>query len=96
MDCHIHDTCANSLSYTDDKVLMTPTAEALQEVNNKCCTFSTDHDIIYNTSKIECVIVPSENSKVSHVRSAKLTYLRGALCTWDMWCLWTGQMIKIG
>ncbi|KAG0728055.1 hypothetical protein GWK47_003866 [Chionoecetes opilio] len=53
--CHIHDGCINSLSYADDMVLLAPTADALQDLINVCQVYAAKHDIVYNTTKTECM-----------------------------------------
>lgn len=70
--CNIHNKCINSLSYADDMVLIAPTANALQKLINKCHSFATQHDIIYNTTKTECMIIPPKNSKVNYLQSVEL------------------------
>ncbi|KAG0722901.1 hypothetical protein GWK47_005794 [Chionoecetes opilio] len=55
--CHIHDGCINSLSYADDMVLLAPTADALQDLINVCQVYAAKHDIVYNTTKTECMVV---------------------------------------
>ena len=53
-------------------VLMAPTAEALQILIDACQAYAATHDIIYNTTKTECMVIPPKNSKVTYVKSALL------------------------
>ena len=62
----------NSLSYADDMVLMAPTADSLQALIDECQAYATTHDIIYNTSKTECMIIPPKNKRVAYQRTALL------------------------
>ena len=57
--CHIHDGCINSLSYADDLVLLAPSADTLQDLINACQVCIAKHDIVYNTTKTECMVIPS-------------------------------------
>ena len=57
--CDIHDGCINSLSYADDMVLLTPSTDALQDLTNVCQVYAAKHDIAYNSTKTECMVVPS-------------------------------------
>ena len=70
--CHLHDKCVNSLSYADDMVLLAPTAEALQDLIGVCEVYAARHDIVYNTTKTECMVVPPAHSKVTYLASAWL------------------------
>ena len=70
--CHISDRCINSLSYADDMVLLAPTADALQDLIGVCEVYAARHDIVYNTAKTECMVVPPPRSRVAFVTSAKL------------------------
>ena len=56
--CHIHDGCINSVSYADDMVLLTPSADGLQHLINVCQVDAAKHNIVYNTTKTECMVVP--------------------------------------
>jgi len=89
--CHIHDGCINSLSYADDMVLLAPTADALQDLINVCQVYGAKHDIVYNTTKTECMVVPPAHSKVNYLKSAwlngcaltfvdRFTYLGHVIC----------------
>ena len=89
--CHIHDGCINSLSYADDMVLLAPTTDALQDLINVCQVYAAEHDIVYNTTKTECMVVPPARSKVNYLKSAwlngsaltfvdRFTYLGHVIC----------------
>ena len=71
--CHIHDECINSLSYADDMVLLAPTLDALQRLIGVCEVYAARHDIVYNTTKTECMVVPPAHSKVTYRKSAWLS-----------------------
>ena len=76
--CHLHDKCINSLSYADDMVLLAPTVEALQELIGVCQAYADRHDIVYNTTKTECMVVPPPHSRVEYQTSA---WLNGSALT---------------
>ena len=71
--CHVSDRCINSLSYADDMVLLAPTVEALQRLLAVCQEYATQHDMLYNTTKTECMIIPPKRSRVMYQTSAKLS-----------------------
>ena len=56
--CHIHEGCINLLSYADDMVLLTPSADGLYDLINVCQVDVAKHYIIYNITKTECIVVP--------------------------------------
>ena len=70
--CYVHDKCINSLSYADDMVLIAPTVGSLQTLIATCEAYAREHDIVYNTTKTECMVVPPKNSKVQYVKMALL------------------------
>lgn len=49
-------------------VLVAPTATALQKFINNCQEFDEAHDILYNTTRTECMMFPPKNSKVNYVQ----------------------------
>ena len=70
--CHVSDRCINSLSYADDMVLLAPTVEALQRLLVVCQEYAAQHDMIYNTTKTECMLIPPRHSRVMYHMSAEL------------------------
>ncbi len=70
--CHVYDRCINTLSYADDMVLLAPSSDALQSLIDVCQDYATRHDILYNTTKTECMVVAPTHSKVQYHKSAWL------------------------
>ena len=91
IDCHIHDECINSLSYADDMVLLAPTADALQDLIDVCQVYAARHDIVYNTTKTECMVVPPAHSKVSYHKAA---WLNGSALTFVDRFTYLGHIIS--
>jgi hypothetical protein len=50
--CHINSVCYNHLIYADDTVLLAPSPKALQTLIDVCVAFASEHDLIFNTKKI--------------------------------------------
>ena len=73
ISCHIHDWCINSISYTDDMVLLKSSAHALQDLINVFQVYAAKHDIVYNTNKIKCMLVPPASSKGNYLESVQLS-----------------------
>ncbi|KAG0714091.1 Major facilitator superfamily domain-containing protein 6 [Chionoecetes opilio] len=71
--CHIHDGCINSLSCADDMVLLAPTADALQDLINVCQVYAAKHDVVYNTTKTECMVVSPARAQVNYLKTAWLS-----------------------
>ena len=46
---------------------------ALQDLIDVCQVYATKHDIVYNTTKTECMVVSPPHTKVNYVRSAWLS-----------------------
>ena len=49
----------NHLYYADDMVLMSPTPQGLQKMLNICEQYALSHDIVFNTKKSVCMVIPS-------------------------------------
>ena len=49
--CYVGGAWVNSLSYTDDMVLLAPTVTARQTLLEECRAYAAPHDIVYNTTK---------------------------------------------
>lgn len=54
--CHIGGMCVNSISYADDMVLLSPSAEGLRMLLQICEKYATSHGMKYNESKTEVLI----------------------------------------
>ena len=54
-------------------VLLAPSADALQDLINVCQVYVAEHEIVYNTTKTECMVVPPVHSKVNYLESAQLS-----------------------
>ena len=70
--CRIGAVSHKNLSYADDMVLIAPTASALQLLIDECQQYAEEHDIVYNTSKTECMVIPPRNARISYAKAAKL------------------------
>ena len=58
-------TSASILNYTDDMVLLAPTTDVLQDLINVCQVYAAKHDIVFNTTKTEFMVIPQTHSKVN-------------------------------
>lgn len=54
-------------------VLLVSTKNTLQYLISVCDVHAAGHDIVYNISKTECMIVPPAHHKVAYMSSAKLS-----------------------
>ncbi|XP_047997279.1 uncharacterized protein LOC125234903 [Leguminivora glycinivorella] len=54
--CHIGGVCVNSLSYADDMVLLSSSAEGLRRLLHFCEKYAISHGMKYNSSKTEYLI----------------------------------------
>ena len=52
-----------SLSYADDMVLLAPTVTHLQTLLQVCRAYAGPHDIVYNTTTTECMLVRPKQSQ---------------------------------
>ena len=55
--------CFNHISYTDDMVILTSSAKALQMLLNICYDFVSLDDVVYNSTKTVCMIFRSRSFK---------------------------------
>jgi hypothetical protein len=61
--CYVGSMCVNHLFYADDICLLAPSALGLQLLLNACESYGISHDILYNPSKSNCVVVPPRKGK---------------------------------
>ena len=61
--CNVGGAWVNSLSYADDMVLLAPTVTALQLLLEVCRAYAGPHDIVYNTTNTECMLVRPKQSQ---------------------------------
>ena len=71
--CYVGGTWVNLLSYADDMVLLAPTVRALQTLLEVCRAYAGPHDIAYNTTKTECMLVGSQQEPGSEMRNLALS-----------------------
>ena len=64
--CHIGNHYVGSLGYADDTVLMAPSLKGLQTIVDVSVNYVRKHDVIYNGSKSQFLIFPSNSG--SHVK----------------------------
>ena len=64
--CHIGNHYVGSLGYADDTVLMAPSLKGLQTIVDVSVNYARKHDVIYNGSKSQFLIFPSNSG--SHVK----------------------------
>ena len=62
----------NSLSYSDDMVLLAPTVTALQTQLEVCRADAGPHDIVYNTTKSVCMLVQPKQSQGRYSKRVRL------------------------
>ena len=61
--CYVGGAWVNSLSYSDDMVLLAPTVTALQTLVEVCCADVGPRDIVYNKTKTVCLLVRRKQSQ---------------------------------
>ena len=61
--CYVGGASVNSLNYADYMVLLAPTVTALQTLLEVCRAYAGPHDIVYNTTKTECMLVRPKQSQ---------------------------------
>ena len=57
----------NHFSYADDMAILSPSASGSQKLLNICASYATEHDIIYNVKKTQCMVVPSTKFKLENI-----------------------------
>ena len=65
----------NHLSYADDMVILSPSANALQELLDICSVYPEKHDIVYNVKKPVCMVII--NSAKYKITNLPRVYLAG-------------------
>ena len=55
--CYLVNTVINHLFYADDLVLICPSAKALRKLIGICEHYGNDHDILFHTTKTECMAI---------------------------------------
>ena len=67
--CSVNGHLINNLCYADDMVLISPSAKGLQRLINVCCQYANAHDIIYNETKTQCMLIrPRELRHIAEPR----------------------------
>ena len=61
--CYMGGAWVNSLSYADDMALLAPTVTALQTLSKVCRAYAGPYDIVYNKTKILCMLVRPKQSQ---------------------------------
>ena len=62
--CKFGGMSVNHFSYADDMAILSPSASGLQKLLNIGASYATEHDIIYNVKKTQCMVVPSTKFKL--------------------------------
>ncbi|MPC57144.1 hypothetical protein E2C01_051118 [Portunus trituberculatus] len=57
----VHDHCINSLNYVDNMVLTALLGDSIQNLIARCKAYARKHGIMFNTTKMECNVVPPKN-----------------------------------
>ena len=61
--CIIQNTLINHFMYADDVVLVSPSAKGSQKLVNENLKYGNEHNILYNKSKIVCILFKSSKYK---------------------------------
>jgi len=56
----------NHLLFADDAVVFAPSAKGLQQLLDLCSNFAISHNVVFNSSKSQCLIVNSKYVLISH------------------------------
>ena len=70
--CDVGGAWVNSLSYTDDMVLLAPTVKTLQTLLEECVAYAAPHDILHNTTKSVCMLVRPKESQGGYLIRVRL------------------------
>ena len=57
--CSFEGCSVNHLSYADDMVILSRSANALQKLLDICSAYSEQRDIVYNVKKSVCMVINS-------------------------------------
>ena len=63
--CYTNSTCVNHLFCADDMCLLATSALGLQLLVNECKKYGFNHDVLYNPTKSQCMIISPKNYKLS-------------------------------
>ena len=64
--CRLSNIIINHFLFADDVVIFSPSAKGLQELLNVCTSFAQSHNVVFNTTKSQCMII---NSKYKVLRN---------------------------
>ena len=63
--CRLSYKLINHLLFADDAVVFAPSAKGLQHLLDVCSKFASSHNVIFNVTKFQCLIVKSRNDIIS-------------------------------
>ena len=55
--CTLNNHTINNICYANNMVLISPSAQGLQDLIDTCFNFAADNDIIYNETKTQCMSI---------------------------------------
>ena len=74
--CSFGGCSVNHMSYSDDMIMLSPSATALQKLLDMCSVYSEKQDIVYNVKKSVCIVF---NSAIYKITNLPRVYLAGVL-----------------
>ena len=64
--CRLGNMIINHLLFADDAVVFAPSAKGLQQLLDLCSNFAISHNVVFNASKSQYLIVNSKYVLISH------------------------------
>ena len=64
LGCHIGGVPMNNFAYADDLALVGPSARAINGLLQICDRYAVAHDVIFSTTKSECMCIQSSSSSI--------------------------------
>jgi len=64
--CRLGNMIINHLLFADDAAVFAPSANGLQELLGLCSNFAISHNVVFNASKSQCLIVKSKYALISY------------------------------
>ena len=64
--CRLGNMIINHLLFADDAVVFVPSAKGLQQLLDLCSNFAVSHNVVFNASKSQCLLVNSKYVLINH------------------------------
>jgi len=64
--CRLSRLIINHLLFADDAVVFAPSAKGLQRLLDICSKFAVTHNVVFNVTKSQCMIINSKFDSIHH------------------------------